>query len=449
MYSSEEENAPLQKVADAFTAETGIKVKLDFKSSAGGYRQWMLTQMASGRSPDIMMSSRDWADNDALNDYIYDLTDAFGTPNEYYEDKTLEKWSDTFTEAAMKYSSSAFNPGHYYIVPLTLVSVRIMINLDYLDEHGIARPRRDWTWNEYMDICEKVKATGMPVFECANARAVDGPAGWAIDVMSNMLMPDIINELDEDGNRSINCNEMIKAVLEGKLDYTSDRVLEVFDYIDQWKQYWSPAFNSTDMETALHTFFKQESWSYMNGSWSSIGMEKVLDNAYGDAHTYVRFNYTAMPFPRLTTENSPHCVYDKIPEIGDVGYAFVVSKAAEKRGQADNAVKFLKYLQTVKQISSLFEENWNIAAIKGVELNDRIKEFDWVDNSEAYVLRVGGATLPDTSAGSKYFNQLQLYLKGEINRAEFGSRVQKAFLKTSKDISEQYGWDKSNNYGIL
>lgn len=455
-YSSDAEVEPIRKIAQAFTEETGIPVKVDYKSKSGGYRQWLLTQFASGRVTDIVVTSRDYADVDVMNEYLYELTDAYNTPNEFFEDKSYKTWKDTFIDSAMLGSAYSLDANRYYIVPLFMVSVRIMINLDYLEKIGVDPPSRDWTWNEYMDICRKVQqsidngSSGKmnSVFSCANARSVDGPLGWSSDLIANMLMPDLINEWDIDGNRSIGCNEMLKAILEGDLDYTDSRVLEVYDYIDQWKQYWAPAYNSTDIETAMHTFLKQESWSYMNGSWTSIGAEKVLDNAFGDAYTYERFNYAAMPFPRLTTENSEHCTYEKVPEIGDIGSAFAVTARAEQRGQAENAVKFLKFLTTQTQIGDWFSENWNLPTIHGVELNEVIEEFDWVDNSEAYVLRLCGATLPDTTLYSQYFNQMQLYLTGDLSREEFGKKLQNIYSRSAQAIADQYGWDASNDYGI-
>lgn len=455
-YSSDVEVAPLRKIATAFTEETGIPVQIDYKASSGGYRQWMLTNFAAERVSDIVMTTRDWADVDVMNEYLYDLTDALNTPNEYFEDKSYSTWRDTFLESAMLRSAYSIDSSRCYIIPNSMVSVRIMINLDYLAKIGVAAPRRDWTWNEYMEICRKVQESidnktdskMTSVFSCANARAVDGPVGWAVDIMANMLLPDKVTQWDYDSNRSIGCNEMVKILLEGDLNYTDPRVMGVFDYIDEWQQYWAPAFNSTDIETALHAFFKQESWSYMNGSWSSIGAEKVLNNEFGDAHTYERFNYCAMPFPRLTTENDAHCVYDKVPEVGDVGTAFAVTARAQKRGQAENAVKFLKFLSTQTQINDWYSDNWNLPAIKGVELNEIIKEFDWAENSEAYAFRMGGATLPDTSGGTQFFNQMQLYLAGSLSRDDFGKKLQNIFVKSVESIADQYGWDESNNYGL-
>lgn len=454
-YASDAEVAPLRKIAAAFEKETGIPVKVDYKAGSGGYRQWMLTQFASGRGTDIVMTTRDWADVDVMNEYLYELTDDLDKPNEFFEDKSYPTWRDTFIESAISRSAYSLDSTRCYIVPASMVSVRIMINLDYLEKIGVEEPRRDWTWNEYMDICQKVqdslKSQGgnmTSVFSCANQRSVDGPVGWAADLIANMLLPDLIEQWDEDKNRSIGCNEMVKIISEGALDYTDPRIMGVFDYIDEWKQYWAPAYNSTDIETSLHAFFKQEAWSYMNGSWSSIGAEKVLNNEFGDAHTYERFRYRSMPFPRLTTENDAHCVYEKVPEVGDVGVSFAVTARAEKRGKAENAVKFLKFLSTQTQIGDWYSDNWNLPAIKGVELNDIIKEFDWAENSEAYAFRMGGATLPDTTGGVQFFNQMQLYLSENISRAEFARKTQNIFKKQVESIAEQYGWDKSNNYGM-
>lgn len=460
MYSSEAENAPIVKIAEEFTKETGIPVDVSYKSSAGGYRQWMLTQFASNRAPDILMTSRDWADVDIVNEYLYNLTDSLNTANEYYIDSPYATWRDSFTEHAMSRATYSLDNTQMYLIPLTMVSVRIMVNVEYLKTNAIEIPRagydswdtylaeNNWTWNEYINICDQVQAKGFPVFKCANARAVDGPVGWVSDLIANMLFPEKIKQWDEDGNRSISCNEMIKIIMEGDLQYTDPEIMKVYDYIDKWKEYWAPAYNSTDMETALHSFFKKEVFSYMNGSWSALGQEKVLDNAFGDAYHYTRFEYRAMPFPLLTTENDPGCTYEKVPEIGDIGYAFAVSSMAKKRGHEEDAVKFLKYLTTKAKMTQWFEDNWNIPAVKDIALNAKIDEFNWVDNSEAYALRLLGASLPDSTISNKNFNQLQLYLTGQISREELGRKFQKILYDSAKDTADQYGWDASNNYGM-
>ena len=101
------------------------------KEDAGNYRTWMSAQLAGGNASDLLMTTPVYADADASNGYLYDLTDALNQPNPYNDEDEL--WKDSFAGSYLTQVQDKNNPGQWNCVPTSTVSVRIVINKEMLE----------------------------------------------------------------------------------------------------------------------------------------------------------------------------------------------------------------------------------------------------------------------------------------------------------------------------
>ena len=57
--------------------------------------------------------------------------------------------------------------GNIYSIPYEANCVVTHINKDIFEEAGIELPDYDWTWDEFVDICEQIKNSGLDVYPFA------------------------------------------------------------------------------------------------------------------------------------------------------------------------------------------------------------------------------------------------------------------------------------------
>ncbi len=71
----------------------------------------------------------------------------------------LKSWADSELDAE-KYSGALFaltdNEGHLWGVPHAMNSIAMIINKDILAERGLSFPSEDWTWQDMLDMAEKL-----------------------------------------------------------------------------------------------------------------------------------------------------------------------------------------------------------------------------------------------------------------------------------------------------
>lgn len=123
----------------------GIKVKYESGILKQDYSEWLAGKMLSEDAPDVFYVLPDdfnnFAELGALNDLMPFIK----------EDKDFDK--KAFYSSAYKYGQ--YN-GTQYSMPYECAPKLMFVNKTILDREGIAMPERDWTWNDFYNICKKV-----------------------------------------------------------------------------------------------------------------------------------------------------------------------------------------------------------------------------------------------------------------------------------------------------
>ncbi len=133
------------RVVDDFIAKTADKYNIETdESSWGDFTQKVKLQMASK--------------NDVIPVFVTDSANAasFGAQGAL-EDLSARVEADIDASLYTKALTSVKDTeGHLWGVPHGINSIAMLYNKDVFDEKGIAYPTEDWTWQDMMDLAEKL-----------------------------------------------------------------------------------------------------------------------------------------------------------------------------------------------------------------------------------------------------------------------------------------------------
>ena len=138
------QQAGLQEIIDAFTAETGIKAELQVLDWSA---YWTLLEAGAtgGDMPDVFWMHSNEAVKYMSNDILLDLTDKVSKSEKLEMDKFPQDLKDMYTWK-----------DKVYAVPKDRDTIAMWYNKKMFDDAGIAYPDGSWTWDEFYEIAEKL-----------------------------------------------------------------------------------------------------------------------------------------------------------------------------------------------------------------------------------------------------------------------------------------------------
>lgn len=424
------------------------------KEDAGNYRTWMSAQLGGGNASDLLMTSPAYVDADASNGYLCDLTDALNEPNPYNDEDEL--WKDTFAGSYLTQVQDKNNPGTWYCVPTSTVSVRIVINKDMLEERNIEIPDENWTFSDFRKICEVFEAEGITALEIANAELISYMVSWMLDIFLAQVMYEDILSWDFNHNGQIDAEEICRIFLDDQihLDLSqNEEFASVLRFLKQWSKYWGEGFNSR--KDSSENFLRQSVPMFFGGSWAVAGIELTLGNQNPDAdqtNPYKMFDYVSLPFPRLEKVNyitaTESFEFPSLPEnlplqeLGEPSNCFCIPVSVEQAGKLDGVQDFLYYLTSREGAGIVAEMAYDIPVITGVEINEIMSDYLPPENSESIRMRFSLYNLADGTAEEYHFKQMQLYLMdtGGISLETFVKNIQAKYLEVTSILAEDNEW---------
>ena len=443
----------LEGVAEQYNElQDEYEVVID-KQDAGNYRTWMGARLAGGNASDLLATTIVYANTDASNGYLYDLSKHLNEPNPYSE--SGRAWKDDFAGTYLTQVAYANDTSKFYCVPTSTVSVRIAINTDILTENGIEIPTTDWTFSDFRRISEKLEAKGYTALEIANAKYINYMVSWMIDIMMSQLKYDDITSYDVNENGQVETEEIVRAFTmeENPLNLSNDTDLkEVMEFLKIWSKYWGMGFNSRD--DTSENFLRQTVPMMFCGSWSVSGVELTLNNENPEAdktNPYKAFNYISLPFPRLEKENyidaeSSYTFTNlksglPLQELGEPSGCFCIPKATAESDKIDGVIDFLQFFTSAKMAGYMAKAAFEIPVIKDVEVNEKMYDYLAPENSESIRMRFNLLNLSDGVAEEYHFKQVQMYLIDEISLKAFCKNIQNKYLEVTELLKEDNGWE--------
>ncbi len=255
--ATEPQGIAIQEAIDAYTAETGVKVDVQFKGRTG-QREGLKAALDAGTKIDMFDEDIDRV-NGSWGEYLLDL-------EELAKAGDYEKTANAGLIAACREAGS----GSLKSIPYQPNVFAFFYNKDLFEEAGVtAEPT---TWEEFLAVCEKLKAAGITPITCDDAYA---------DCMIGYHMGRLAGEA-----------KVREIVTEGKWD--DPVVLQMAKDYEELasKGYFSENIGSNvwpagqNSELALG-----EVAMYLNGSWLP---NEVVDMAGED------FNWGCFSYPAVT-----------------------------------------------------------------------------------------------------------------------------------------------------
>lgn len=138
-----------QKLLDTYTEENPNVEFEAIPAGWDGYFDKLSTQAASGSMPDIVQMDYLYISTYAKNDSIADL-------QPYIDDKTI----DVTNIDENLLNSGKINDKMAGMV-LSSSEIAFGYNTDVLTKAGVEEPKSDWTWNDFVEMNQKLNAAGI------------------------------------------------------------------------------------------------------------------------------------------------------------------------------------------------------------------------------------------------------------------------------------------------
>ena len=290
--STEPQGQAIQEAVDAYTAETGVKVDLQFKGRTGN-REALQPALDGGTQIDIFDEDIDRV-NSMYAKYLLDLEDLVKESG--YEETAIPGLISACRDAG---------GGTLKTIPYQPNVFAFFYNKDLFEQAGIEK--EPTTWAEFLDVCQKLKDAGITPMTMDDA--------YATSVIGYHLA------------RLVGEEKVVEIVTEGKWDDPAvlQMAKDIADLAE--KGYYSEMVGSNvwpagqNTELALGT-----AAMYLNGSWLP---NEVKDMAGED------FKWGCFAYPAL--ENGANGV-----ETNNFGaQVFGINKDTKMPKEAFDLVKFI------------------------------------------------------------------------------------------------------------
>lgn len=122
-----------------------VKVRFESGIMKEDYSEWLAEKMLSGDTPDVFFVLPDDFNGLAELGALKDLSD-FTAGDSTFDD-------GQFYDSAYAYGQLE---GVQFALPYECAPKLMFVNKSILDREDIAMPEKDWTWNDFYEICSKV-----------------------------------------------------------------------------------------------------------------------------------------------------------------------------------------------------------------------------------------------------------------------------------------------------
>jgi len=339
-----------------------------------GMREYLVTQLSSGRAPDILMVNVEDVWVDIHKGWYVPLDKYLEKPNPYCKpgEPGSEKWWDQFKYQAISRGKLAPD-GKMYCITYDLIETAIYYNKEIFKDLNLTPPKN---WDEFEEIVKKNRKAGITPLQTVVRTYSD----WGVDLILDQIYYNILPGIDlvKDPTR--------EKYLEGYLDW--DEICFLFKkgfftkddprYRELWKQIHNMRqFSNQDIATAdmIRAFVNKKAamlWLASNISYR-FDADKDLD-----------FEWDVFYLPQFTTNmckyapNVPMCV------IGGAGVQYEVSNTAfsdtgdpETSERLKVVIDFLQFLTEPKNYEKIVNEHPILVPnIVGVPVLPLMKPFE-------------------------------------------------------------------------
>lgn len=196
-----------------------------------------------------------------------------------------------------------------WCLPITTGSFQIFYNLNVWEKAGLDEGDVPRTWSEFLEVCEKIKNSGVPPL-VRNIETAGTPArAW----MEKLL------------DRTAGA-EYTDGLAHGTASYNDDRFRRADDLWDDIREYWHPDVGVMQYNEAYMAFARGEAAMQLIGSWIIGSYETEMGLVPGE-------DYSAFAFPEIDPGVTQYETYF-------TGNALVLSKHGAENEAAKEFLAF-------------------------------------------------------------------------------------------------------------
>lgn len=317
VFSTKPENKNiLQSMINDFNKQNpNINVTLSSPADAGTV---LKTRLTKDDVPDIMSLGGDASNYGQLvdADMLSDLT------NESFTKQIDKSYLEMMNQLAEKPDNKV------YAIPYATNADGVIYNKDLFAKLGLKIPK---TWDEFMDTCNKIKASGGTPFYLTLKDSWTGMTYW--NALASNLEPTNFLKDRKEGKTTF-------AATHGEI---TDKMLKIGNNAE--KDILGVSYDDGNLG-----FAQGKAFMYLQGSWAISEIKKGNPN----------INLGMFPLPASNDS-------DKNNVISGVDVAFSIYK---KSPHQEEAKKFIAYMVEKENVQRYIKDQFAFSAVKGVEQQD-------------------------------------------------------------------------------
>lgn len=430
MEKSANNPVPIKAMQDAVDAyrqlHPGVDVEFVRIPEGTEARVWTVTQLTGGNAPDIVWTQSFDTNRDVGKGWWVSLSPYMEQPNPYVEagQPGSEQWIDQFFEAP---TGAKFAPnGEIYVVPYDLVTTFFFYNMSHFEAVGVEIPT---TYAEFITVLSQLKDSGVTAYNGMR---------WSQPQLGEMLIGAWKDEIQPTGvGGSYTQKDIALAILDGIYDATKPEYKEwlrlMNDSVPYWSEQW--ALETADFELQ---FTQGRLGIFEDGSWR-FGLLRANDQ--------LGFEWSSFFMPILEkgtgVGQSEYATGNPPPSIGGATAAqYGVTNTAEKNGNLDLVIDFLRFITAPTQASAIIAELGQfLPNIKNVEVNEELKEpLAAVASGVGEAGMISYADKIEAEAADKIGVATQNYLLGRAELDETAEQIQQLLYAQAEKAAEDNDW---------
>lgn len=431
-----------REVADAWQElHPGITITfLDQVSSGQDYSTWLKTKIAGGQAPDII-----WQHAANINTGILpygstiDLTEYLQRPNKYVEGNA--KWADMFPASVLALDASA--TGAQPVINADYVATAVYYNTELFAKAGIEVPDGFVNWEQYCDICEKLKAAGITpwAFSFGNNESDTAYVNWFTRLFNtNFYYGDFANLAVIDTEKSsLNTSEVYLGFKNGYFGVDNPKWLAWWELMKYQVDNYMPD-DAISSASTRDTVFSQ----FINGQIAMIWEGSWAPNNFRDAD--VSFEIGSFPFPYCTTASSEYA--SDFNSSACVGGALAAFQYAISSPKADSSmtdekteaiVDWMMYMTTPENDSSICNDNGSfIPTVIGSTPSEANASLVELLNADPTVIDDGMMSLSSEFMDT-YYRTFQEYLRGNLTMDDARENLRDSLDEALEEMGDSLG----------
>ena len=332
-YAGNDGNAQnYQDALAAWQANTGNKINDTSATSDETVKSRIRTDFSTGSEPDVLFYFTG-ADADTFLDKVVTISDIR---------KDYPNFASNMNEAAVPLATD----GKWYAVPVNGYWEDFFVNKTVLQAAGVAVPGPDYTWDQFLSDCQKIKDAG---YTPIAASFVDVPHYWWEFSIFDNTSPQTHNDIPA----SVADNAG-KAWIDGMND-----IKAVYD-----KGFFPENCLSEKDEVLQELFYSDKAAFLLDGSWRANTIKTRCSDANGNILPDKIKNFTLANFP---SKGANRKATDMIGGMSSGWY--ITKKAWNDPAKKAAAIDFVSFL-TSDEVVSKFTGTGACALKKGVTLDE-------------------------------------------------------------------------------